>query len=217
MTARRRTTAAALVGGLALALIAGCGSDSPAAPVPSTTAAETASPAAPVAAEPAEVPTDSAIPTDAAPLAGDTVTAEQAEALPQGQRAYEMGDGSLVVIDDRAPLPEAVRSEMTAPIVELGQVAAAGFEPTQAGDQARSTTKTAIAEQIAATASEGRNFYVIFSYQADAGTFYSAVSGGGDFLFEGVPTKDEAIQLAQETADRKNAAGFGGYYEVIVP
>lgn len=195
----------------AVLVLTGCSNDSTPAPAPATptaTATATAEPTTPTEApEPTEVP---------APVVGETINTAQLDALAEGQRAYEMADGSLVVIDDAAPLPEAVFAEMTAPIAPLTEAVKAGFSPTQAGDAEESAVRSRIAEELTAAAAEGRSFYYIFSFKADAGTFYTALKADGKSLFDGVPSKDEAIRKAQETADARNAAGMQ-FTEVIIP
>ncbi len=208
MNAKTTTLTAALVLALAGGLVAGCSSNATEAPAPTATATAEAP-------DQAETPIVEPTPEAPAPAAvGDVITAEQAEALPAGQRTYAMADGSLVVIDDAAPLPEAVRAEMIAPIVEL----VAQF-PSDDVDR-MGAAKSEVSDAIVATTEHGRTFYVIVSYEADAGTFYTALSrDDGKFLFNGVMSKDEAIRLAQEQADRINNADrrLGEFIEVIVP
>jgi len=207
MNAKTTTLTTALVLALAGGLVAGCSSDATEAPAPTATATVEAP-------DQAETPVVEPTPEAPAPaVIGDVVTAEEAEALPAGQRAYAMADGSLVVIDDAAPLPEAVRAEMIAPVVELS----AQFPGLDHGELW--PLQQEIGAAIATTAGDGRAFYVIFPYEADAGTFYTAFGRDGMGLFDGVMSKDEAIRLAQEQADRINNADrrLGEFIEVIVP
>lgn len=108
MTARRRTTAAALVGALALGLLAGCGSDSPAAPTPSATAAEMTAPAAPVAAEPAETTTPPVEPTE--------TPAEPA--APEADAFSQVVDGVVYQGTEKAPVRIGEDTPGQAPAVE---------------------------------------------------------------------------------------------------
>lgn len=199
-------TTAALAAGVAVVLV-GCSSSGDAAPsaepsVVTTDAAVAATPAE----EPAPVP----------PAIGETITAEQAEALPEGQRAYTMADGSLVVIDDAAPLPEAVRAEMLAPALAAAKVADGGFARTQAGSTAETATFKEITDTISAASAYGRSFYVIVPIDGDAGRFWTAIKADRTSLFDAIASKDEAIASAQATAEARNAAGMA-FTEVVVP
>jgi len=77
----------------------------------------------PVNTAPVEVQTPAETPAVEAPVAvaaGDVVTEEQAETLPEGQRAFELADGSLIVVQADQPLPAPVRDE-------IAQQAGAGY------------------------------------------------------------------------------------------
>lgn len=92
-------------------LVAGCSTAGAPAAEPSGTATPSASAAASSEA-PTEVTTAEPAPTAEVAVfaSGDTISAEDAEALPKGQYAYPMPDATLVVVTSAEPLPEAVRA-----------------------------------------------------------------------------------------------------------
>src|SRR5690625_2852676 len=68
-------------------------------------------PAATEVATPAPEPTPEPTPEVVEAAVGDTVTEEEAELLPEGQTAYPLEDGTLVVVDINEPLPEPLVQE----------------------------------------------------------------------------------------------------------
>ncbi|ACZ22776.1 hypothetical protein Sked_28740 [Sanguibacter keddieii DSM 10542] len=108
MAARRSNTAAALVGALALALITGCSSNSPAEPAPSATAVETTVPAAPVAAESAE----------ATPAPAETTEAPVEPAAPEVDEFSQVVDGVVYQGTEKAPVRIGEDTPGQAPAVE---------------------------------------------------------------------------------------------------
>lgn len=77
-------------------------------------------------------------PTVAAPVVGGTVTAEDAETLPEGFHAYTMADGTLVVTQEGQPLPAAVIADIAAPVAAVTASLGGVQDPaTQAGHLAQ--------------------------------------------------------------------------------
>lgn len=62
-----------------------------------------------------DTPTPEPMPEVIEAAAGDVITEDEAELLPQGQRAFPLEDGTLVVVDDSEPLPEVIIEEAAAP------------------------------------------------------------------------------------------------------
>ncbi|MDM8084106.1 hypothetical protein QUV83_04930 [Cellulomonas cellasea] len=106
--------------------------------------------ATPLAASPSAAVTTAPEPVTV--TAGDTVTEEQAEQLAEGQVAYPLASGEHVVVEATAPLPDAVRADMTAAVT-------AGVSPLTDGFAAY-----AFASSYAksASASAGKNVLVVF-------------------------------------------------------
>lgn len=106
------------------------------------------------AAPPATAPT-AAVTTAPEPVsatAGDTVTEEQAEGLPEGQVAYPLASGEHVVVEATAPLPDAVRADMTAAVT-------AGVGPLTDGFSAYAF---ALSYVKSASTSAGKNVLIVF-------------------------------------------------------
>lgn len=122
MAARRSNTAAALVGALALALITGCSSNSPAEPAPSATAVETTVPAAPVAAESAE----------ATPAPAETTEAPVEPAAPEVDEFSQVVDGVVYQGTEKAPVRIGEDTPGQAPAAEAGLVREGSSEYAQA-------------------------------------------------------------------------------------
>lgn len=122
----------------------------------------------------AEVAAPAEGPAPVPPAVGETITAEQAEALPEGQRAYTMADGSLVVIDDVAPLPTAVFNDIAAPILEI----ATGFGPGGA-QQAQSDLRAAAVAKAAEAATYNRTIWIVVPIHGIEGEFWTFIKSDG--------------------------------------
>lgn len=122
MFVRGRVTTVGAVGALALAfLVSGCSSDSPAAPTPSATAAETMVPAAPVAAEPAE--------TTTAPV--ETTEAPVEPAAPEVDEFSQVVDGVVYQGTEKAPVRIGEDVPGQAPAAEAGLVREGSMQYTE--------------------------------------------------------------------------------------
>lgn len=123
MFVRGRVTTVGAIGALALGLlISGCSSDSPAAPTPSATAAETMVPAAPVAAEPAET----------TPPPVETTETPAEPAAPEADAYSQVVDGVVYQGTEKAPVRIGEDTPGQAPAAEAGLVREGSSEYAQA-------------------------------------------------------------------------------------
>lgn len=114
---------------LAALLISGCATTPTSAPVPDATAATQTAPT------PTSDPTPEA---PAVPTVGATLTAEQAAALPEGMKAYEMTDGTLIAVDPAQPLPESVHADIKA-LAQADSMRGSGDSAMESGFAAKHT------------------------------------------------------------------------------
>lgn len=125
-----RTTRRTVIGlSLSALLISGCATTPTSAPVPDATAATQTAPT------PTSDPTPEA---PAVPTVGATLTAEQAAALPEGMKAYEMTDGTLIAVDPVQPLPESVHADIKA-LAQADSMRGSGDPAMESGFAAKHT------------------------------------------------------------------------------
>ncbi|WP_188037089.1 hypothetical protein [Actinotalea sp. JY-7885] len=186
-----RIAAAALTIAAALALT-GCGA-TPATPAPTAPASAVADGPNETPAE-TEAPVVEAAPAPApAPVAGDVITAEVAETLPEGVRAYPMADGTLVTVVDGQPLPAQVEAEIEAPLA-----AVVAHEPADKTGP-NPAAAAAAAEARSAVARLGRTAVVVYPSFGVYGWRYQAFVSERQRLLD-EPSSDRAVTMAAAEA-----------------